>query len=74
MFEIEVLYIPASKNSWYNDLKYYLMHGSSMSHLDAQKRQALIFKSTQYQLINGVLFCQDYDSVLLRCLEKDDAD
>ena len=38
MFEIEVLYILASTNSWYNDLKYYLMHGSSPSHMDARKR------------------------------------
>ena len=26
----------------------------------------------QYQLIDGVLFRQNYDKVLLRCLEKDD--
>ena len=38
MLEREVLYIPASMNSWYNDLKYYLTHGSSPSHLDAQMR------------------------------------
>ena len=35
MFEREVLYILASTNSWYNDLKYYLTHGSTLSHLDA---------------------------------------
>ena len=35
MLQREVLYIPASTNSWYNDLKYYLIHGSSPSHLDA---------------------------------------
>jgi len=38
MLEREVLYIPTSMNSWYNDLKNYLTHGSSPSHLDAQKR------------------------------------
>ena len=38
MLEREVLYIPTSANSWYSDLKYYLTHGSSPSHLDAQKR------------------------------------
>ena len=38
MLEREVLYILTSTNSWYNDLKYYLTHGSSPSHLDARKR------------------------------------
>ena len=56
MLQREVLYIPASTNSWYNDLKYYLTHGSSPSHLDAQKRRALRLKSAQYQMIDGVLF------------------
>ena len=35
MSEREVLYIPASTNSWYNDLKYYLTNRSSPIHLDA---------------------------------------
>ncbi|CAF4279879.1 unnamed protein product, partial [Adineta steineri] len=35
MLQNEVLYIPASTNSWYNDLKYYLTHRSSPNHLDA---------------------------------------
>ena len=56
MLQSEVLYIPASTNSWYNDLKYYLTHGSSPNHLDAHKKRDLSLKSTQYQLIDGVLF------------------
>ena len=74
MLQNEVLYIPASTNSWYNDLKYYLTHESSPNHLDARKRRALRLKSAQYQLIDGVLFRQNYDQVLLRCLEKDNAE
>ena len=73
LLQNEVLYMPTSANSWYNDLKYYLTHGSSPNHLDATKKRDLRLKSTQYQLINGVLFRQNYDQVLLRCLEKDDA-
>jgi hypothetical protein len=73
MLQNEVLYIPASTNSWYNNLKYYLTHGSSLNHLNAHKKRALRLKSSQYQLIDGVLFWQNYDQVLLRCLEKDDA-
>ena len=56
MLQNEVLYIPASTNSWYNDLKYYLTHGSSPNHLDARMKRALRLKSAQYQLIDGVLF------------------
>ena len=72
MLQREVLYILESMNSWYNDLKYYLTHGKSPSHLDAQKKQALRLNSSQYQMIDGVLFWQNDDIVLLRCLEKDD--
>ena len=68
----EVLYMPTSTNSWYNDLKYYLTHGSSPNHLDARKKRTLRLKYAQYQLIDGVLFRQNCDEVLLRCLEKDD--
>ena len=56
MLQSEVLYIPTSTNSWYNDIKYYLTHGSSPNHLDAYKKRNLRLKSTQYQLIDGVLF------------------
>ena len=38
MLEREVLYISASTNSWYSDLKYYFIHGTIPSHLDARKR------------------------------------
>ena len=56
LLQNEVLYMPTSTNSWYNDLKYYLTYGSSPNHLDAQKKRALRLKYTQYQLKNGVLF------------------
>ena len=40
----------------------------------AQKRPALRLKSTQYRMIGGVLFWQNYDKVLIRCLEKNYVD
>ena len=46
MLKREVLYMPTSTNSLYNDMKYYLTHGSSPNHLDAHKKQALRLKST----------------------------
>ena len=74
MLQNEVLYIPASTNSWYNDLKYYLTHGSSLNHLDARKKGAFRLKYAQYQLIDNVFFRQNYDQILLRCLEKVNAE
>ena len=74
MLQRELLYMPASTYSCYNDLKYYHTHGSSPNHLDAQKKWAHRLKYAQYQLIDGVLFRQNYDKVLLRCLEKEDVE
>jgi hypothetical protein len=42
--------------------------------LDFKKKPTLRIKATQYQLINNVLFKKNYDSMLLRCLEKQEAD
>jgi hypothetical protein len=39
-----------------------------------KERRALKKKSTQYRLINSVLFHVNYDGVLLRCLEDEDVD
>lgn len=74
MLQREFLYIPTSTDSWYNDIKYYLTHGSSPSHLDARKKLALRLKFSQYQLIDGVLFQNNYENLLLRCLERDDVE
>ena len=52
----EVLYMPTSTDSWYNDIKYYLTHGSSLRYLDARKKRALRLKSAQCQMIYGVSF------------------
>ena len=74
MLQREVLYMLASSDSLYNDLKYYLTQGRIPNHLYARKKWALRLKSAQYQLIDGVLFQKNYDKVLLRCLEKDDVE
>jgi hypothetical protein len=59
---------------WYNDIRFYLEHGSSPRHLDPAKRRALRLNSTSFHLINGILFCQNFDGVLMRCLEKDETE
>jgi hypothetical protein len=42
--------------------------------LDFKKKRTLIIKATQYQFINNVISRKNYDSMLLRCLEKQEAD
>jgi hypothetical protein len=38
------------------------------------ERRALKLKYLQYRLINSILFCVNYDGVILRCLEHEDAE
>jgi hypothetical protein len=59
---------------WYDDIRHYLLHGSAPRHLDPAKRRALRLKSASFHLINSVLFRQNFDGVLMRCLEKDEAE
>eukprot|EP00253_Pinus_taeda_P022838 PITA_22838 len=60
--------------SLYADIIYFLKNGYAPSHLDHTKRRALRLKAKQYQFINDILFRKNYDSVLLRCLEKTEAE
>lgn len=69
----EVLYVSAQTDSWYNDINKYLQHGTSPSNLNSRQKRALRLRSSQYQLINDILFRKNYDSVFLRCLKKQDA-
>ena len=59
---------------WYDDIRHYLQHGSAPRHLDPAKRRALRLKSASFHLINGILFRQNFDGILMRCLEKDEAE
>lgn len=63
-----------SAESLYADIIYYLKNGYALSHLDHTKKRDMRLKAKQYQLINDVLFRKNYDSVLLRCLEKTEAE
>eukprot|EP00253_Pinus_taeda_P013364 PITA_13364 len=60
--------------SLYADIIYYLRNGYAPSHLDHTRKRALRLKAKQYQLINDILFRINYDFVLLRCLEKSEAE
>jgi hypothetical protein len=62
-----------SISPWYDDIKFCLENGSTPHHLDPAKRRELILNSTSFHLVNGILFHQNFDGVLMRCLEKDEA-
>ena len=70
---IDVCPIFTAPESWYRDLIHYLQQGYLSEHWSSKKRRALRLKSDSYQFIEGVLFRNNYDGVLLRCLEQEDA-
>jgi hypothetical protein len=70
----KTLYVPPKKAPSYENLSYLLHHGTCLENLNPRERRTLRLKSAQYHLINFVLFCVNYDGVLLRCIEKDDAE
>ena len=60
--------------SLYDDIIFYLKNGYALSNLDYTKKRALRLKAKQYQLVNDVLFRMNYESVLLRCLDKSEVE
>ena len=60
--------------SLYVDIIYYLKNRYAPSNLDYTKKIGLRLKAKKYQLVNDVLFRINYDYVLLRCLEKSEAE
>jgi hypothetical protein len=69
----EASYISLEKESWYDKLTYLLHHGTCLENINPRERRSLRLKFAQYHLINSVLFCVNYDGVLLRCLKCEDA-
>jgi hypothetical protein len=69
-----ICYAQNPVSPWYDDIKFCIEHGSAPRHLDPTKRRELRLKSASFQLINGILFRQNFDGVLMRCLEKDEAE
>jgi hypothetical protein len=70
----EASYISPGQESWYEKLTYLLHHGTCPKKLIPRDRIALGLKSTQYCLINSVLFHVNYDGILLICIECEDED
>jgi len=50
------------------------LHGNAPEHLDPCNKRALRLRSAPYQLIDNILFRKNFKGVLLRCLERSEAD
>ena len=74
LFEREVFPVSTPPDSWYDDIKFFLLHGTEPEHLDPRHKKALRLKSAPYQLIDNILFRNNFEAVLLRCLERNEAD
>ena len=74
LFEREVFPISGPSDSWYHDIKFFLLHENAHEHLDSRSKRALRLRSTPYQLIDNILFKNNFEGVLLRCLERNEAD
>eukprot|EP00253_Pinus_taeda_P015863 PITA_15863 len=59
--------------SQYDDLIYYLKNRHAPPNLSYKRKRAIRLKAKNFTIIDDVLFRQNYDSVLLRCLEKPEA-
>jgi hypothetical protein len=68
----EASYVSPGQESWYEKLTCLLHHGTFPENLNPRERRALRLKSSQYRLINSVLFRINYDGLLLICLEHED--
>ena len=67
---MEVFPLFTAPESWYRDLVHYLQAGLLPEHWSSKQRRALRLKSASYQLVEGVLFRNNYDRVLLRSLKR----
>lgn len=56
--------------SRYAEIMFYLKNGYAPPHLSYAKKRAMRLKAKQYQIVKDVPFRMNYDSILLRCLEK----
>lgn len=59
---------------WYDDIKFYLMHGEPSQGLTAAQKDAVRKRSKQYVIVGDNTLCRrSYDGILLVCLGKTEA-
>jgi len=59
--------------SQYANIIFYLKNGYAPPHLSYKNKRAIRLKAKNFMIVNDVLFKQNYDSILLRYLEKPEA-
>jgi hypothetical protein len=72
--ETQIFCTQIVSNSWYNDIKFYLIHGTTPQNIGPKMRISLRFKYSPFQLINDVFFRKYFDGVLLHCLEHEESE
>ena len=70
--QINAISIMNSK-SQYVDLVFYLKNGYAHFHLSYKNKRAIRLKEKNFMIIDDVLFRRNYDSILLKCLERPEA-
>jgi hypothetical protein len=61
---------PMDESEWYIDIIFYLMFGQFPVTMNPKERRTLKMKSSQYVMIDDILFRRNYDGILLRCVDE----
>jgi hypothetical protein len=64
---------PLVDSKWYRDIMFYLRFGQFLVTMSSKKRRTLKMKANQYVLIVGILFRRNFDGILLRCVDENQA-
>jgi hypothetical protein len=72
--QINVIVSELEHDEWYADIIYYLKNLSCPDHLVDHKRRALKLKAMKYCLTQDGLGWKNPDGIILRCVNKDEAD
>jgi hypothetical protein len=64
---------PLVDSEWYRDIIFYLRSGQFPVTMNPKERRTLKMKAIQYVLIVDILFRRNYDGILLRCVDENQA-
>jgi hypothetical protein len=64
---------PLDDSEWYKDIVFYLRFGKFHFTMNPKERRTLKMKENQYVLIAYILFRRNYDGILLRCVDENQA-
>jgi hypothetical protein len=64
---------PLADSEWYGDIIFYLRSRQFLVTTNPKERITLKMKENKYLLIADILFRRNYDGILLRCVDKNQA-